>query len=102
MCRAFDIPFKEALDTIIPTGIYTLPEVSMVGLTEEAARAASGDVATGRTYFSGNARARISGDGRSPEAGVPASDRRSSAPTSWARRRPNSSTSPRPCSTAAA
>ncbi len=76
MCRAFDIPFKESLDTMVPTGIYTLPEVSMVGLTEEAARAAarrrdrrtpstartaSGDVATGRTYFSGNARARISG-----------------------------------------
>ena len=61
MCRAFDIPFKEALDTMVPTGIYTLPEVSMVGLTEEAARAASGDVATGRTYFSGNARAHISG-----------------------------------------
>jgi NAD(P) transhydrogenase len=61
MCRAFDIPFKESLDTMVPTGIYTLPEVSMVGLTEEAARTASGDVATGRTYFSGNARARISG-----------------------------------------
>ena len=61
MCRAFDIPFKESLDTMVPTGIYTLPEVSMVGLTEEAARAASGDVATGRTYFTGNARARISG-----------------------------------------
>ena len=39
MCRAFDIPFKESLDTMVPTGIYTLPEVSMVGLTEEAARA---------------------------------------------------------------
>jgi NAD(P) transhydrogenase len=61
MCRAFDIPFKESLDTMVPTGIYTLPEVSMVGLTEEAARAASGDVATGRTYFTSNARARISG-----------------------------------------
>jgi NAD(P) transhydrogenase len=33
----------------------------MVGLTEEAARSASDDVATGRTYFAGNARARISG-----------------------------------------
>ena len=61
MCRAFGIPFKESLDPFVPTGIYTLPEVSMVGLTEEQARAASDDVGTGRTYFAGNARARISG-----------------------------------------
>jgi NAD(P) transhydrogenase len=61
MCRAFGIPFKESLDDTLPTGIYTLPEVSMVGLTEEAARAASDDVGTGRTLFAGNARARISG-----------------------------------------
>jgi NAD(P) transhydrogenase len=61
MCRAFGIPFKESMDDFIPTGIYTLPEVSMVGLTEEAARAAGEDVGTGRTLFSANARARISG-----------------------------------------
>ncbi|MFN8156874.1 MAG: Si-specific NAD(P)(+) transhydrogenase [Candidatus Nanopelagicales bacterium] len=61
MCRAFGIPFKEVLDEFVPTGIYTLPEVSMVGLTEAAARELSDDVGTGRTWFSGNARARISG-----------------------------------------
>ncbi len=61
MCRAFDIPFKEALDPAVPTGIYTLPEVSMVGLTEEAARAAGEEVETGRSFFDANARARIAG-----------------------------------------
>ena len=61
MCRAFGIPFKDALDATLPTGIYTLPEVAMVGLTEEQARAESDDVGVGRTWFSGNARARISG-----------------------------------------
>lgn len=61
MCRAFDIPFKDHLDPIIPTGIYTLPEVSMVGMTEDEARAAGEDVVTGRALFSGNARALISG-----------------------------------------
>lgn len=61
MCRAFGIPYKEALDPFVPTGIYTLPEVSMVGLTEEAARAQGEDVGTGRTLFSGNARATIAG-----------------------------------------
>jgi NAD(P) transhydrogenase len=68
MCRAFDIPFKDHLDTVIPTGIYTLPEVSSVGMTEDEARradtAAGGsgnDVETGKAFFTGNARAMISG-----------------------------------------
>jgi NAD(P) transhydrogenase len=61
MCRAFDIPFKESLDPVVPTGIYTLPEVAMVGVTEEAARAAGEDVETGRAHFKDNARARIAG-----------------------------------------
>jgi len=61
MCRAFNIPLKEAVDSFVPTGIYTLPEASMVGLSEEAARAISDDVATGRAFFESNARARIAG-----------------------------------------
>lgn len=61
MCRAFDIPFKDHLDTVIPTGIYTLPEVSSVGLTEDQARRAGEDVETGKAFFAGNARALISG-----------------------------------------
>jgi len=61
MCRAFDIRFKDAVDPVVPTGIYTLPEASMVGMTEEAAKSAGEDVETGRAYFSANARARIAG-----------------------------------------
>jgi NAD(P) transhydrogenase len=61
MCRAFDIPFKESLDPVIPTGIYTLPEIAMVGVTEDAAREAGEDVETGRARFEDNARARIAG-----------------------------------------
>ena len=61
MCRAFGIPFKAALDATLPTGIYTLPELAMVGLTEAQARTASDDVGVGRTLFADNARARISG-----------------------------------------
>jgi NAD(P) transhydrogenase len=61
MCRAFEIPFKDSLDPFVPTGIYTLPEVSMVGLTEEAARGAGEDVETGRAFFAANARAQIAG-----------------------------------------
>jgi NAD(P) transhydrogenase len=46
---------------VVPTGIYTLPEISMVGATEEAACAEGEDVETGRAYFEDNARARIAG-----------------------------------------
>jgi NAD(P) transhydrogenase len=61
MCRAFDIPFKEAIDPTVPAGIYTLPETSMVGLTEQAARERGEDVETGRAFFEANARALIAG-----------------------------------------
>jgi NAD(P) transhydrogenase len=61
ICRAFHIHFKDAVDPIVPAGIYTLPEVSMIGLTEAAAVAAGEDVVTGRALFEGNARARIAG-----------------------------------------
>jgi NAD(P) transhydrogenase len=61
MSRAFDLPFKESQDPFVPTGIYTLPEVAMVGLTEEAARATGDDIETGRASFERNARALIAG-----------------------------------------
>jgi NAD(P) transhydrogenase len=62
VCRAFEIPFKESVDAAVPAGIYTLPEIAMVGLTEHAARAAIGaDVETGRALFEANARALIAG-----------------------------------------
>jgi NAD(P) transhydrogenase len=61
MARAFDLPFKESVDPFVPTGIYTLPEVAMVGLTEDSARAAGHDVETGRALFATNPRALIAG-----------------------------------------
>jgi NAD(P) transhydrogenase len=61
MCRAFGIPLKQSVDPLVPTSIYTLPEVAMVGLTEEAARTAGEDVETGRAFFAANSRARIAG-----------------------------------------
>jgi NAD(P) transhydrogenase len=61
MCLAFDIPLKRSVDPLVPTSIYTLPEVATVGLTEEAARASGEDVKTGRAFFAANSRARIAG-----------------------------------------
>ncbi len=46
----------------IPNVVYTHPEVSAVGLTENEARAAGLKVIVGTAFFRGNARARCSGD----------------------------------------
>ena len=61
MCHAFDIPFKETVDPLPPFGIYSIPEVAMVGLTQEAAAAAGIDAAAGRYDFSNNPRSIIAG-----------------------------------------
>jgi NAD(P) transhydrogenase len=61
-CSAFDIPFKETLDPLPPFGVYSIPEVAMVGLTEEAAAAANIDYEVGRGWFDRNARATIAGE----------------------------------------
>lgn len=61
MCHAFEIRLRNSVDPVVPAGIYTLPEASMVGLTEQQARGASSDVETGRAFFDTNARALIAG-----------------------------------------
>ena len=60
-CRAFDIPFKETVDQLPPIGVYSIPEVGMVGMTQEQAAEAGIDAEIGRGWFSANARARIMG-----------------------------------------
>jgi NAD(P) transhydrogenase len=61
ICHAFGFPFKDTVDPLAPFGVYSVPEVGMVGMTEDEARTAGIDVETGRTPFEGNARARIAG-----------------------------------------
>lgn len=47
---------------ILPSAIYTIPEVSMAGQTEDALRKAGVDYVVGRASYSANARGRIIGD----------------------------------------
>jgi len=61
ICHAFGIPFKDAIDPTPPFGVYTIPEVGMVGLTEEAAKAAGVDYEVGRSWFADNSRSAIAG-----------------------------------------
>jgi NAD(P) transhydrogenase len=61
ICHAFGIPFKEAIDPMPPYGVYTIPEVGMVGMTEEAAKSAGVDYEVGRSWFADNSRSAIAG-----------------------------------------
>jgi NAD(P) transhydrogenase len=60
-CHAFDSHFKEAVDPLPPYGVYAMPEVAMVGLTEEQARERGIDYEVGRRPFEKSGRARIAG-----------------------------------------
>lgn len=58
---ALGTPLHEGTRYEPPFGIYGVPEVAAVGLTEEQARAAGVDYAVGRAEFSRNVRAAIAG-----------------------------------------
>ena len=60
-CHALGIAFKETVDPLPPFGVYSIPEVAMVGLTEEAARARGLVYEIGRAWFARNTRATIAG-----------------------------------------
>jgi NAD(P) transhydrogenase len=62
MCHAFDFLYKDRLAALLPYGIYTIPEVSMVGLTEEAARKHGIDYEVGKSRYAGNPRGQIIGN----------------------------------------
>jgi NAD(P) transhydrogenase len=60
-CRAFGIDFKELVDPSPPTGVYSIPEIAGVGLTEQAAAAEGVAYCVGRGRFEANSRANIAG-----------------------------------------
>jgi NAD(P) transhydrogenase len=62
MCHAFNKGYKTDLAPILPTGIYTIPETSMVGSTEEDLKAQGVDYVVGRASYAHCARGEIIGD----------------------------------------
>jgi NAD(P) transhydrogenase len=64
MCHAFDFLYKERIAALLPYGIYTIPEVSMVGMTEEEARVKAIDYEVGRSRYADNPRGQIVGSER--------------------------------------
>lgn len=57
----FDTKDLHSLADVFPYGIYTVPEVSMIGLTEEQAQAEKIPYGTGHSYYRDIARGRIMG-----------------------------------------
>jgi NAD(P) transhydrogenase len=60
--HAFDLKYKTALAPVLPYGIYTIPEVSMAGATEQELAEKKVPYVVGRTSFGMNARGQIIGD----------------------------------------
>ncbi len=59
-CNALDIQVGE-MHSLIPSGIYSIPELSSVGLSEKQAREKYGEVIVGAASFEEIARGQISG-----------------------------------------
>jgi NAD(P) transhydrogenase len=62
MVHAFDLKYKTRVAPICPLAIYTIPEIGMVGETEESCRRKGIDYEVGRASYSTNARGQITGD----------------------------------------
>jgi NAD(P) transhydrogenase len=58
---ALGMESRSVIDPTPPTGIYSIPEIASVGLTEEAAAVAGDSYVLGRGRFQTNSRANISG-----------------------------------------
>jgi NAD(P) transhydrogenase len=62
VCHAFGFTYKRQVSSLLPFGIYTIPEVSCVGLSEEESREKKIDYVVGRAFYRDNARGKIIGD----------------------------------------
>jgi NAD(P) transhydrogenase len=61
-CHAFDFRYKTRVASQFPYGLYTIPEVSMIGETEEALKKRNVEYEVGRAFYRDNARGQIVGD----------------------------------------
>jgi NAD(P) transhydrogenase len=62
VCNAFGFTYKQQVAPVMPYGIYTIPEVSSYGETEETCKEKGIDYAIGRSLFRDNPRGKITGD----------------------------------------
>jgi NAD(P) transhydrogenase len=62
VCHAFGFKYKQRVASMLPMGIYTIPEISAAGETEESCKEKKIDYCVGRALYSNNARGHIVGD----------------------------------------
>ena len=62
MCIACEVDYKDVVAPILPTGIYTIPEASMAGETEDSLKAKGVAYVVGRARYMDNPRGQIVGD----------------------------------------
>ena len=61
-CHAFGFQYKQRLASMLPMGIYTIPEISAVGESEETCIEKGIEYAVGRARYPNNTRGQIVGD----------------------------------------
>jgi len=62
MVHAFGLRYKERMSPVLPLAVYTIPEIAMVGATEETCAAQGIDYRIGRATYEQNPRGQIIGD----------------------------------------
>jgi NAD(P) transhydrogenase len=62
VCQAFGFSYKTQVAQIVPYGIFTIPEVSAFGETEESCKQKNLDYVVGRALYRENPRGKITGD----------------------------------------
>ncbi len=62
VCHAFGFQYKQRVASMLPMGIYTIPEISAAGETEDSCKEKKIDHCVGRAHYANNARGHITGD----------------------------------------
>jgi NAD(P) transhydrogenase len=62
VCHAFGFTYTRQVSHLQPFGIFTIPELSCIGFSEEDAKQKGLDYVVGRAFYRDNARGKIVGD----------------------------------------
>jgi NAD(P) transhydrogenase len=62
VCHAFGFQYKRRLASMLPMGVYTIPEISAAGETEQSCKEKGIEYEAGRAHYSNNARGMITGE----------------------------------------
>jgi NAD(P) transhydrogenase len=62
VCHAFGFQYKQRVASMLPMGVYTIPEISAIGESEDTCREKKIEYVVGRAHYANNARGLIAGD----------------------------------------